>query len=152
MRREQKQARAVATHSLAVLSAFGIAAALMTFVPTVKAQQHTQPAPAKAQEKAAAVGAATTPTPMPAQAQGQEGLEDEEYVVYEPLRVGDATHDLFAWQRGGEIASTTPRPIAGDVANRSYQRYLKSFDYPIPESMGSIVKQTAVGGGSGPTK
>jgi hypothetical protein len=154
MKREQEQARAVPTHSLAILSAFGIAAALMTFVPTAKAQQQVQPAPAKAQEQKApaAAGAAAAPAPMPAQAQGQEGVDEEDYVIYEPLQVGDATHDLFAWQRGGEIASTTPRPIAGNVANRSYQRYLKSFDYPIPESMGSIVKQTAVGGGSGPTK
>ena len=72
----------------------------------------------------------------------------EEY-VYERPQVGDATQSLFAWQRGGDISSPTPRTIAGDVANRSYQRYLKSFEYTIPERMTSSVKATSGGGGSG---
>ncbi|WP_432727740.1 DUF3613 domain-containing protein [Variovorax sp. W6] len=151
MRREEKQVRTLATNGLAMLSALGIAAVLMAITPTVKAQQQNQPAPAKVQEPKAApvAGAATAaaPAPMPEHAQGQEGMDEEDYVIYEPLQVGDATRDLFAWQRGGEIASNTPRPIAGNVANRSYERYLKSFDFPIPERMSSTVKQT--GGGSG---
>lgn len=58
------------------------------------------------------------------------------------LRVGDATQSLFAWQRSGEIASPTPRPIAGSVASRSYERYIKSFDHPIPERLGSTVTKS----------
>ncbi|MDH6591323.1 hypothetical protein M2165_001212 [Variovorax sp. TBS-050B] len=58
-----------------------------------------------------------------------------------PLRVGDATGALLAWQRSGEIASPTPRPIAGPVAFRSYERYLKSFEHPIPEYLNSSVKK-----------
>jgi hypothetical protein len=61
----------------------------------------------------------------------------------EPLQVGDATQVLLAWQRSGEIASSTPRPIAGEVVARSYARYLKSFEYPIPERFTSSVKKAS---------
>lgn len=66
-----------------------------------------------------------------------------------PLEVGDATLNLLAWQRSGEIASPTARPIAGNVAARSYERYLKSFEYPIPERLGSTVKSSGGSGSSG---
>ena len=66
---------------------------------------------------------------------------------YAPLQIGDATQGLLAWQRSGDIASKTPRPIAGNVAQRSYERYLKSFDFPIPERMSSTVKTSAESGG-----
>jgi hypothetical protein len=65
----------------------------------------------------------------------------------EPLRIGDATQSLLAWQRGGEIASPSPRPIAGTVANRSYERYLKSFEFAIPEHLGSTVTKSNSGAG-----
>lgn len=63
-----------------------------------------------------------------------------------PLQVGDATQGLLAWQRSGDIASKTPRPIAGSVAQRSYERYLKSFEFPIPERISSTVKTSSGGG------
>ena len=59
------------------------------------------------------------------------------------LRVGDATSRLLALQRSGDAASAVPRPITGDVAGRSYQRYLKSFEHAIPER-----STTSVGGSS----
>ncbi|MGJ7500546.1 DUF3613 domain-containing protein [Variovorax sp. ZT5P49] len=127
---------------LAALSAFGLAVALMAATPTALAQQAVSP---KAPEPAAA------PVPVPPQGQEEMAGAEEEFVYGSP-QVGDATQGLLAWQRSGEIASATPRPIAGEIASRSYQRYLKSFEFPIPESMGSIVKQTAVGGGAAPTK
>lgn len=68
-----------------------------------------------------------------------------------PLLMGDATLNLLAWQRSGEIASHTPRPIAGSVASRSYERYIKSFDHPIPEHLGStMTRSNAAGGGASP--
>ncbi|MDP9605948.1 UNVERIFIED_ORG: hypothetical protein J2W38_005766 [Variovorax paradoxus] len=149
MKREEQARAVVSTRGFAALSALGLAAVLVAFAPTVKAQQQPQPVPAKAQEPAPpAAAAANTAAPAPVSVQGQEGMDEEEYVIYEPLQVGDATHDLFTWQRGGEIASTTPRTIAGNVANRSYERYLKSFEFPIPERMSSTVKQTGSGSGS----
>jgi hypothetical protein len=57
--------------------------------------------------------------------------------------VGDATAQLLALQRSGAAASPVERPIPGDVAARSYQRYLKSFEHPIPERF-----DTTVGGGA----
>lgn len=80
--------------------------------------------------------AAQAPTPAaPAEAGGSP-----------PLKVGDATQRLLALQAEGSMASATPRPIAGDVAQKSYERYLKTFDQPIPASFGSSVK---AGGSSG---
>jgi len=122
---------------LAALPAFGLAAVLMVAAPMALAQQ---PAPANAQE----------PASTPAPPQGQEAMAEAEEPTYERLQVGDATQGLLAWQRGGEIASPTPRPIAGNVANRSYERYLKSFEFPIPERMTSSVKSASGGGGASP--
>ncbi|WP_426390410.1 DUF3613 domain-containing protein [Variovorax sp. R-27] len=134
--------KAHATRLAALSAAVGLTAALMAAAPSALAQQATPP---KAPEPAAA------PVPVPPQGQEEMAGAEGEFVYGSP-QVGDATQDLLAWQRGGEIASATPRPIAGEIASRSYQRYLKSFEFPIPESMGSIVKQTAVGGGAAPTK
>lgn len=60
-----------------------------------------------------------------------------------PARVGDSTQRLLALQRGGQVASATPRPLPGEIAQRSRERYLKSFEYPIPERFQSSVSQKA---------
>jgi hypothetical protein len=52
-------------------------------------------------------------------------------------RVGDATHELLQRQREGREASATPRPIDGAVAEASHQRYMKSFEQPLPVWFGS---------------
>jgi hypothetical protein len=138
-------------------SAFGVSVALMVFAPAALAQEakpaavtgsaSDTTATATAFSNSACVNAqASAPVPVPPQ--DQEEMAEGEDFVYEPLQVGDATQGLLAWQRSGEIASTTPRPIAGSVANRSYERYLKSFEFPIPERMSSSVKSPS-GSGSG---
>lgn len=106
----------------------------------------------------AAAAQAVSPVPQPAEAQkaqkAQEAreveaeAEAEEFESPPPLLMGDATQSLFAWQRSGEIASRTPRPIAGSVASRSYERYIKSFEHPIPEHLGSTVTKSNGGGGA----
>ncbi|MBD9662526.1 DUF3613 domain-containing protein [Variovorax sp. VRV01] len=83
-----------------------------------------------------------------ANAEDAEDAEDAEELDYAPLQVGDATQGLLAWQRSGDIASKTPRPIGGSVAQRSYERYLKSFEFPIPERLSSSVKSTTGSGGA----
>lgn len=58
------------------------------------------------------------------------------------IRVGDATHDLLQRQREGREASARPRPIDGAVAEASQQRYLKSFEQPLPPWFGSRLSST----------
>ncbi|MFS2164959.1 DUF3613 domain-containing protein [Variovorax sp. Varisp62] len=93
-----------------------------------------------AQSKAPVEPSAITP-PESVQAPA-DAMEIQEEVDYVPLQVGDATQGLLAWQRNGDIASRTPRPIMGSVAQRSYERYLKSFEFPIPERLSSTVKSS----------
>lgn len=50
-----------------------------------------------------------------------------------PVAVGAATEAILKMQREGTAAGQT-QPIAGEVATRSYQRYLESFTQPIPQN------------------
>lgn len=130
-----------ATRLAAMSSMFGLVAVLMTVAPAAFAQDTKPVAPPAAPASAEA--------PASNSVEGQTEIAEDAEPVYERLQVGDATQGLLAWQRSGDIASPTRRPIAGDVANRSYERYLKSFEFPIPERMSSIVKS---GSGGGTTK
>ncbi|MCY1214292.1 hypothetical protein D9M72_261010 [compost metagenome] len=94
----------------------------------------------------APVAAATQAATQTATGEPHGEAADAEEHGSAPLQVGDATQGLLAWQRSGDIASKTPRPIAGSVAQRSYERYLKSFEFPIPERMSSTVKTSSGGG------
>lgn len=60
----------------------------------------------------------------------------------ERRQVGDATRHLLDMQREGRAASPTPRPLAGEIASLSYQRYLDSFKFPIPERFNTTVQKT----------
>lgn len=119
------------------LSAFSLAAAFLSLTSTAIAQgTASNPSNALVATPSTAVTApAEQPTAMPAPS--EELATEPDYV---PLQVGDATQSLLDWQSSGEIASKTPRPIAGPVAWRNYERYLKSFEFPIPDSFGSSVK------------
>lgn len=46
--------------------------------------------------------------------------------------IGAATESYLHLQRAGTAAGQA-QPIRGDVASRSYQRYLESFTRPIPD-------------------
>jgi hypothetical protein len=125
-------------HRTATLPALGLLFTLFFTAHAAMAQDVTAAKPVRADAAAA----------MPAQVEHQ--IDAPPPVAYEPepLQVGDATQNLLAWQRGGELASATPRPITGDVANSSYERYLKSFEFPIPERMISSVKSISNNGGT----
>ena len=51
---------------------------------------------------------------------------------YYATQVGDTTRHLLQMQACGD-RSGPPRPMLGAEASASYQRYLKSFEHPIPE-------------------
>ncbi|MEH3085891.1 MAG: DUF3613 domain-containing protein [Xylophilus ampelinus] len=53
-------------------------------------------------------------------------------------RVGDATRALLGLQREGRGPA---RPIPGEQAGLSHQRYLDSFRQPIPDALASTVQR-----------
>lgn len=55
--------------------------------------------------------------------------------VQRRVEIGAATQTLLQMQREGQTARA--RPIDGHQAERSYARYLKSFEHPIPASYDS---------------
>lgn len=132
--------------SVRALSACGWIIALLASSTMAMAQSATPSAPIISSTAESTQGRAQV---------SADSSQDDAMAAEEPdyalLQVGDATQGLLAWQRSGDIASKTPRPIAGNVAQRSYERYLKSFDFPIPERMSSTVK-TSTGSGGGNTK
>jgi hypothetical protein len=57
--------------------------------------------------------------------------------------------DTRAWtdlQKSGKAASRQPRPVPGEVADKTYERYVKSFERPIPET---YVRENISSGDSG---
>lgn len=76
---------------------------------------HAQQAGTAASEQATP----TTATPPPPRQPGRR------------IEIGRSTYDLLAVQRASQ--GLRPRPIDGEQAGRSYERYLKSFETEIPE-------------------
>ena len=65
--------------------------------------------------------------------------------------VGDVTRQLLVMQRQGTHAGKA-LPIPGQEASASYQRYLKSFEHPIPEFYeGAVSKNIGAGGNTSGT-
>jgi len=58
-----------------------------------------------------------------------------------PQEIGGATSALLELQRSGSAAGKA-QPVSGDVASRSYQRYLEGFTQPLPESKDSASNST----------
>lgn len=101
-------------HRLALLGAS------LAMAAPLWAQSATEPAPATA--TAAVADPAPAPTALP---------------------VGQATRSLLQRQRESTGADTGPRPLDGAMADSAYQRYLKSFDQPLPAWFGQQVKTPA---------
>jgi hypothetical protein len=123
--------------ALLTFQAIGLVIAYLVISSAARAQGATA-SPAPSTTVAPATGLAPPAAGASALAPVESAEAEPEYA--HPLQVGDATQNLFAWQRSGVIASSTPRPIPGDIAYRSYERYLKSFEFPIPEHLNSSVK------------
>jgi hypothetical protein len=91
----------------------------------------------------------TTPLPPPvAEAPlPQLPAAAAEPTAVEPVRAegfGSDTRYWVATQISGSQSVTEVRPMSGEVAQRVYARYLKSFEYPIPETF----KRDSFGTGS----
>ncbi|WP_423458404.1 DUF3613 domain-containing protein [Ottowia sp. VDI28] len=101
---------------------------MTTFVCTDRAEadQSANQAAVAAESSAALNASSSGPTTaeqvtaMPEHANGGRHID-----------IGAATGGLFAMQR--QSTGVRPRPIDGEQARRSYQRYLKSFETTIPE-------------------
>lgn len=53
---------------------------------------------------------------------------------------GQSTQQWLDLQKSSEQAPADERPLDGDVAKRTYQRYLKSFEAEIPQEFETGVK------------
>lgn len=64
---------------------------------------------------------------------------------------GAETRAWLDLQKSGRTASKEQRPVTGEIAEKTYDRYLKSFDYPIPEKFDrqSFSKNGGSGSGGG---
>ena len=83
---------------------------------------------------------------LPAVAFAQQNSEEM------PYHLGDATRGWVSLQNSGDAASIAEsRPMAGEIADKVYARYLKTFDQPIPVnfSRSSFNSSGSGGGGSG---
>ncbi len=49
-------------------------------------------------------------------------------------RVGDLSHDWLQLQRHGDEASENSQTLAPLIRDRGYQRYMESFEQPIPDN------------------
>ena len=87
---------------------------------------------------------------MPLLAQEKAATSMDDAVVTVPLRaegeptrkLGEATTNLLSLQVSG-AASGLPLPMLGVTSNLSWQRYLDSFKYKIPESFENKVQATS---------
>lgn len=66
----------------------------------------------------------------------------------EPAAPGSA-RDWLELQKSGAAASPVARPLPGELADRSFQRYADSFSQPIPESLDREAFLSEGGGGGG---
>ena len=51
----------------------------------------------------------------------------------DPKPIGQDTQKWIDLQKSSEQASPDERPLSGDVAKRTYQRYLRSFEADVPQ-------------------
>ncbi|WP_225783578.1 DUF3613 domain-containing protein [Xenophilus sp. Marseille-Q4582] len=133
------------TRSAAPLLAGLLAAAL----PLAAGAQAGSPVQALAAPTVAPVVVDAAPLAQSAAPVGASAATAAEPTAAEPMapaapRVGESTQHLLALQRTGQLASPVPRPLPGEIAQRSRERYLKSFEHPIPERF-----QSSVGAKSG---
>lgn len=60
-------------------------------------------------------------------------------------RLGDEVRAWTDLQKSGAASTPTVQAMPGEVADKVYDRYLKTFDYPIPQA---FERQSFAGGGN----
>lgn len=85
-------------------------------------------------------------TPLLAQEQAKSSIEEASVVQLQAekkpaLKLGEATTNLLSLQVSG-ASSSQPLPMLGVTSNISWQRYLESFKYKIPETFENKVPKT----------
>lgn len=61
-------------------------------------------------------------------------------------KLGDEVHAWTDLQKSGAASNPTVQPMPGEIADKVYDRYLKTFDYAIPQT---FERESFVGGGGG---
>ena len=101
---------------------------------------HAQQTPITGQMLAPAAPASAVESPPPPPVPPAPGTTSEgASAITQP---GDVTHQLLSMQAQGTHAGKH-LPIPGPEASASYQRYLKSFEHPIPEFYDAAVSKSA---------
>ena len=59
----------------------------------------------------------------------------EDAVSPQVPQTGEKTRQWLDLQVSGNASLGAVRPMPGDVAEKVYERYLNSFDHPLPEQM-----------------
>lgn len=85
-------------------------------------------------------------TPLQAQEQAKSSIEDASDAQLQSekkptLKLGEATTNLLSLQVSG-ASSSQALPMLGVTSNISWQRYLESFKYKIPETFENKVPKT----------
>ncbi|KAF1685446.1 hypothetical protein B1992_11930 [Pseudoxanthomonas broegbernensis] len=83
--------------------------------------------------------AADRPTPAPAPIRAASSIDAVPALPAAGGAVGDTTRALLRMQADGHHAAPL-RPILGAQADASYRRYLRSFEYDIPEFFRATVE------------
>ncbi|SMR80987.1 MULTISPECIES: DUF3613 domain-containing protein [Stenotrophomonas] len=136
----------------------------LSFAAAVQAQTPQQPltgqmlggaAPASTaaslhSEPLATVDVSPEPAPPPPPAPAPAFAPDFGGTQLRPntSQIGDTTRSLFRLQASGQVAGAR-LPILGDQATSSYARYLKSFQYDIPQFFETDVAKSAGSSRSG---
>lgn len=64
-----------------------------------------------------------------------------------PSAPAGSARDWIELQKSGAAASAVARPLPGELADRSFQRYADSFSQPIPETLNREEFLSEGGGG-----
>jgi hypothetical protein len=126
-----------------------LAITLVLFAGSALAQQQQQRLTGALPDTTTTAITAPAPTPavdttqLPPSTSPFTDTTPETAVPTRPPRheIGDVTRALLRMQAEGTYAGRA-LPILGDQASRSYQRYLNSFDYAIPERFEQTVSSS----------